>query len=88
MRGIIQIVFLTLLLSGCSRPERPTHHHFVSMGIKDLPLILLDQDTGKICYAGDSPATSEYLTWYEANVGQIGVGHPLFFCSDVAVETK
>ena len=83
MRGIIiQIVFLALILSGCSRPEHLTHHHFVSMGIKDLPLILLDQDTGKICYAGEPPAPSQYVEWYNANVGAITEDTPLF-CSDV-----
>jgi hypothetical protein len=52
------------------------------MGIKDLPLILLDQDTGKICYAGESPAPSQYVEWYNANVGAITEDTPLF-CSDV-----
>jgi hypothetical protein len=90
---ILLTLFLILILSGCLKPKLNHHHHFVSMGIKDLPLILLDQDTGRICYAGDSPAPSNYWDWYQSNVGR---GTPAlknpnpsesyFFCSDLVAE--
>jgi hypothetical protein len=84
---ILPIVFLGLILSGCLKPKQTIHHHFVSVGIKDLPLILLDQDTGKICYAGDPTGPSAYLDWYGTNVGKITEKAP-YYCSDVTEETQ
>ncbi len=83
---VLLVTLLALALGGCSKPKQ--RHHFVSAGIKDLPLILLDQDTGRICYAGDSPAPGEYFQWYNANVGRGTPQSPsdsdsYFFCSDV-----
>lgn len=75
-------VLLALSLCACARPSRRSPHHFVSLGIKDLPLILMDQDTGKVCYAGSSPAASAYLEWYTSNVGPITEDKPMY-CSDV-----
>lgn len=76
-----KIAMLALLVCGCSKPPHQSHH-FVSLGIKDLPLILMDQDTGKVCYAGTSPAISEYSEWYTKNVGPITEKEPMY-CSDV-----
>lgn len=78
---VLLTVLLAVPLSACSgRPHQK--HHFVSLGIKDLPLILLDQATGKICYAGMSPGSGEYLDWYAKNVGPITENEPMY-CSDV-----
>ncbi len=76
-----RFAILGLLVCGCSKPPHQSHH-FVSLGIKDLPLILLDEDTGKICYAGTSPGSYEYLDWYKKNVGLITDKEPMY-CSDV-----
>jgi hypothetical protein len=76
-----QLALIALLICGCSKPPHQPHH-FVSLGIKDLPLILVDQDTGKVCYAGMSPAPGEYMDWYTKNVGPITEEEPMF-CSDV-----
>ena len=58
------------------------HHQFVSFGVKDLPLLLVDQETGRICFAGVPPAPGEYVKWFNENVGTITMTNPLF-CSDV-----
>lgn len=76
-----KLATLALLICGCSKSPHQSHH-FVSLGIKDLPLILLDQDTGKVCYARTAPGTSEYLDWYAKNVGPITENEPMY-CSDV-----
>lgn len=84
MRILYVVVALVIVIDGCSKPRQ--RHHFVTAGVKDLPLILLDQDTGKICYAGDSPGNAAYLDWYKANVGRetpIGPSESHFYCSDV-----
>lgn len=80
MRALLTIS-LAVSLSACSAHPHQTHH-FVSLGIKDLPLILLDQDTGKVCYAGTAPGSGEYLDWYAKNVGPITDNEPMY-CSDV-----
>jgi hypothetical protein len=80
MRMLLAIL-LAFSLSACSKHPHQSHH-FVSLGIKDLPLILLDQDTGKVCYAGMSPGSGEYLDWYAKNVGPITENEPMY-CSDV-----
>jgi hypothetical protein len=78
---VLLTVLLAVSLNACS--EQPHQaHHFVSLGIKDLPLILLDQDTGKVCYAGMSPGSGEYLDWYAKNVGPTTEKEPMY-CSDV-----
>lgn len=81
----ITVTFLFLILAVLavfvSTPP-PKSNHFVSLGIKDLPLIVLDQDSGKVCYAGTPPGASEYLNWYSSNVGPITDDEPMY-CSDV-----
>jgi hypothetical protein len=76
-----KLAMLALFVCGCSAPPHQSHH-FVSLGIKDLPLILMDQDTGKVCYAGTSPGNSDYSDWYAKNVGPTTEKEP-FYCSDV-----
>jgi hypothetical protein len=59
-------------------------HNFVSAGIKDLPLLVFDQATSKVCFAGAPPMPPAYMNWIRENVSpEQSPEHP-YYCSDVA----
>jgi hypothetical protein len=73
LKIILALVTSAVLLAGCARRQRPhQHHHFVSLGVKDLPLILFDQASSKVCFAGNSPMPPAYLSWMQENVNAQG----------------